>query len=89
MTRYLFLIVLCQCFISSSVFSQPADTVVFQADFRDASGAYESAPLLPIETQPAEGLPTVDFNNLKDPKYTAEFAPRNPILKQVPGFSGC
>ena len=75
--------------VCGAAFGKPASTASFQADFKNASGAYESAPLLPIETQPAEGPPTVDFNNLKDPKFTPEFQPRNPILKQVPGFSSC
>jgi hypothetical protein len=44
---------------------------------------------LPLATQPAEGLPTVDFNDLKDPKFTPTFEPRNPVKNQVAGFSSC
>ncbi|MBN1554597.1 MAG: hypothetical protein JXA11_07615 [Phycisphaerae bacterium] len=81
--------VFCVLWTCITAFANPADGIAFQTDFKNASGVYESAPLLPMETNPPKGPATVDFNDLKDPKFTPEFQRRNPVLKQVPGFSSC
>ena len=76
-----------------SILSVPAgsaaEKLLFKAGFAEIADPPQTAPMLPLDTQPAPAEAGIDFNNLKDPKFTPTFQTRDPVKYRVNGFSVC